>query len=129
MPKIAIILGLALLAPVAALAQAGAACVPDSPAPEHVNACAVQRFQTIDSEHNILYGDVMRALSAEERPLLRKEQSAWIRQRNSTCKARHAADEERADWPRRLHDCLSELTQARRQDLMHWLHHGAPAQR
>ncbi|MEW5678724.1 lysozyme inhibitor LprI family protein [Comamonas kerstersii] len=122
-------LGLAVLAPAAAWAQAGAACVPDSAAAEHVNACAVQRFQAIDSAHHILYGDVMRALSANERPLLRKEQSAWNRQRHATCKARHAADEAAVNWPQRLHDCLSELTQERRQDLMHWLHHGAPAQR
>lgn len=105
-------------------AQAGAACAPGAGDPASRNACAVQRFQQADSAQNILYGDVMRALSAHERPALRKDQSAWSRQRTSTCKARHASDEGRPDWPQRLHDCLTQLTEQRRQALMHWLHEG-----
>lgn len=112
----------------AALAQAGAACAPQSQQVEHRNACAVQRFQQADTAQNILYADVMRALSAHERPALRKDQSAWSRQRSSTCKQRHAADEHRVDWPQLLHDCLTEVTEQRRPALMHWLHAGqAPA--
>ena len=76
-------------------AQAGAACAPGASDTASRNACAVQRFQQADSAQNILYGDVMRALSAHERPALRKDQSAWSRQRTSTCKARHAGDEGR----------------------------------
>lgn len=105
-------------------AQAGAACAPGASDTASRNACAVQRFQQADSAQNILYGDVMRALSAHERPALRKDQSAWSRQRTSTCKARHASDEGRADWPQRLHDCLTQQTEARHATLRHWLHHG-----
>ena len=107
-----------------ALAQAGAACDPQSADTASTNACAVQRFQQADSAQNILYGDVMRALSTHERPALRKDQSAWSRQRTSSCKARHASDEGRADWPQRLHDCLTQQTEARHAALRHWLHHG-----
>lgn len=105
-------------------AQAGAACEPGTRDTASRNACAVQRFQQADSAQNILYGDVMRALSTHERPALRKDQSAWSRQRTSTCKARHAHDEGRADWPQRLHDCLTQQTEARHATLRHWLHHG-----
>lgn len=107
-----------------AWAQAGAACEPHSSATASRNACAVQSFQQTDTAHNILYSDVMRALSAHERPALRKDQNQWIRLRASSCKLRHAADEPQADWPQRLHECLTQATLQRRQVLLHWLHHG-----
>ena len=108
----------------AALAQAGAACDPQSTDVASINACAVQRFQQADTQQNILYADVMRALSAHERPALRKDQTVWNRSRTSQCKARHAADEGQAQWPQRYHDCLTQVTEQRRQALMHWLHEG-----
>lgn len=118
-------LGLAAWLPAtAARAQAGAACKPDSGHVDHVNACAIARFQQADTAQNILYADVMRALSAHERPALRKDQSAWSRQRTSSCKQRHAADESLAAWPQLLHDCLTEATDQRRPALLHWLHAG-----
>lgn len=105
-------------------AQAGGRCDPQSDDTASRNACAVQRFQATDTAHNILYADVMQALSAQERPALRKDQNAWSRQRMQHCKARHAVDESRTDWPQRLHDCLTQATEQRRQTLMHWLHEG-----
>ena len=112
----------------AAHAQAGAACDPQSTAVASLNACAVQRFQEVDTAQNILYADVMRALSAHERPALRQDQTDWSRSRTRDCKARHAEGESRADWPARYHQCLTATTEARRAALMHWLHHGeAPA--
>ena len=126
----AVALGLAALLPAtAALAQAGAACEPQSTQTEHRNACAVQRFQQADTAQNILYADVMRALSAHERPELRKDQTAWSRQRTLRCKQRHTGDESHPEWPRLLHDCLTEVTEARRQALLHWLHTGSAPSR
>lgn len=107
-----------------AWAQAGARCEPQSSDVASTNACAVQRFQHAETAQNILYTDVMRALSAHERPALRKDQSAWSRGRTSQCKTQHAADEGRADWPQRYHDCLTAATEQRRSALMHWLHAG-----
>lgn len=112
-----------LLGP-SAYAQAGAACDVQSDSLASTNACAVQRFQQADTAQNILYGDVMRALSAHERPDLRKDQNTWNRSRTSACKAQHAVDEARPDWPQRYHDCLTQTTQQRRQALLHWLHTG-----
>lgn len=118
------LLTVSALCSTAALAQAGAACDPQSTAVASLNACAVQHFQEVDTAQNILYADVMRVLSPHERPTLRQEQTAWSRQRTRSCKARHAADEDRADWPARYHRCLTAATEERRAALKHWLHHG-----
>lgn len=106
-------------------AQAGANCAPQGTQAQ-VNACAVQAFQQADTQQHILYGDVMKALAAHERAALRKEQNLWLRQRHQRCKQAQAAFESRADWPRRLHECLTAQIQERHHVLQHWLHHGAP---
>ena len=106
-----------------AWAQAGGACRPGGTVAE-VNACAVRDYQEADTALQILYGDVMRALSAHERPALRQDQQAWQRTRVTQCKQAQRAQEQRPEWPRLYHACLVAQTQARRQALMHWLHHG-----
>ncbi|WP_255576351.1 lysozyme inhibitor LprI family protein [Comamonas sp. Y33R10-2] len=106
-------------------AQAGSDCVPGGNV-QQTNACAIKDFQQADTDNQILYGDVMRALSAHERPALRKEQSDWSRSRNAQCKKSHAAQEAQADWPQRFHACLTQQIKARDSVLKQWLHHGAP---
>jgi uncharacterized protein YecT (DUF1311 family) len=101
-------------------AQAGAACNPGGTVPE-TNACAVQAFQAADTEIAILYGDVMRALSAHERPQLRQEHSAWLRERTTRCKQSTRSAESEPTGPRVYHECLTAETQARRKALMRWL--------
>ena len=108
-----------------AYAQAGAACVPGGTVAQ-TNACAVEAFQKADTDNTILYGDVMRILSAHERPLLRRDQNEWIRQRAATCKKAEAAHEAQSDWPRRYHECLSTEIAKRKKELMVWLHEGPP---
>ena len=114
-----------LLTSPALQAQAGADCVPGGTV-QQTNACAIKDFQQADTDNQILYGDVMRALSAHERPALRKEQSDWTRSRTTQCKKAQAAFEAQADWPRRFHECLSQQIKARDGVLKQWLHHGAP---
>ena len=110
-------------------AQAGAACDPAKQTTPSINACAIQQFQNIDTSQSILYADVMQALSAHERPALRKAQTQWMRQRASQCKSQHAHQESHPLWPRYYHDCLAKTTETRRAALLHWLHHGqAPEQ-
>jgi len=109
-----------MLASPGALAQAGAACR-NAGSLDETNACAVQAFQAVDTEVAILYGDVMRALSAHERPLLRQEQSAWQRDRAVRCKKDTRTSESEPDWPRLYHECLKSETEARRRGLMRWL--------
>ena len=98
-------------------AQAGAACQPGGTVAE-VNACAVQDFQAADTTIQILYEDVMRALSAHERPQLRQEHSAWVRERTMQCKRETQATETHPEGPRLYHQCLTRKTQERRKGLM-----------
>lgn len=122
------VFGMALsLATGPASAQAGAACVPGGTA-EQVNACALRDFQAADTEIGVLYSDVMRALSAHERPQLRREHQTWMQQRNAGCKQATRAVEQQADGPRRYHECLTEKTRERRRGLMRWLSMDTPAQ-
>ena len=115
-----------LMLPHAALAQAGAACRAGGTV-EQTNACAVQDFQAADTAISILYGDVMRALSAHERPQLRQEQTAWQRERITRCKTAQRAAEAAPEWPRLYHACLTAETEARRKGLMRWLSLDHPA--
>ena len=109
-----------LMLPHSAHAQAGAACRAGGTV-EQTNACAVQDFQAADTTISILYGDVMRALSAHERPQLRQEQTAWQRERTTRCKQAQRSNESQPQWPRLYHECLAADTQARRKGLMRWL--------
>ena len=123
----ALILLLALFLPCSpAFAQAGEACRPGGTVAQ-VNACAIQDFQTADTTIAVLYSDVMRALSAHERPQLRQEHSAWQRARTAQCKKATRAAEAQPDGPRLYHECLTRETQARRQGLMRWLSADTPA--
>ncbi|AVT07895.1 lysozyme inhibitor LprI family protein [Paracidovorax avenae] len=109
-----------LLCSAGAHAQAGAACDPKGTVAE-TNACAVQAWQQADTNIAILYGDVMRALSAHERPQLRQEQAAWQRERVTRCKQATRATEALPEGPRLYHECLAAETEARRRGLMRWL--------
>jgi len=109
-----------MLVGVDARAQAGAPCKPGGTLDE-TNACAVQAFQAADTQIAILYGDVMRALSAHERPQLRQEHTAWQRERTTRCKQVTRGAESQPQWPRLYHECLTTETEARRKGLMRWL--------
>ncbi|AVS64134.1 hypothetical protein C8241_12470 [Paracidovorax avenae] len=109
-----------LLCSAGAHAQAGADCDPKGTVAE-TNACAVQAWQQADTAIAIVYGDVMRALSAHERPQLRQEQAAWQRERVTRCKQATRATEALPEGPRLYHECLAAETEARRRGLMRWL--------
>lgn len=115
-----------LMGPSIALAQAGAACRPGGTVAE-TNACAVQDFQAADTTMAVLYADVMRALSAHERPQLRQEHTAWLRARTAQCKQATRATEQQPEGPRLYHECLTRETQERRKGLMRWLSMDSPA--
>ena len=120
------LIGMLALACAPAHAQAGAACRPGGSVTE-TNACAVQDFQAADATIAVLYGDVMRALAAHERPQLRQEHSAWQRARTLRCKQATRATEQQPDGPRTYHECLTHETQERRKGLMRWLSADSPA--
>ena len=114
-----------LLLPSISNAQAGGDCVVGGTV-QQTNACAIKDFQQADTDSQILYGDVMRSLSAHERPALRKEQNEWSRQRVTQCKQSTKAFEAQADWPSRYHACLLQQIKARDAVLKRWLHLGPP---
>ena len=114
-----------LLLPSTSNAQAGGDCVVGGTV-QQTNACAIKDFQQADTDSQILYGDVMRALSAHERPALRKEQNEWSRQRVTQCKQSTKAFEAQADWPSRYHGCLVQQIKVRDAVLKRWLHLGPP---
>ena len=109
----------------AAWAQAGGACRPGGTVDE-TNACAVRDYQEADTAIQIQYGDVMRALSAHERPGLRQDHANWQRARITRCKEAQRTNEALPEWPRLYHECLLAATRGRRSGLMYWLQHGAP---
>lgn len=109
-----------------AQAQAGAACRPGGGAQE-INACALRDFQAADTDIGVLYGDVMRALSAHERPQLRREHTNWINQRTRQCKQATRAAEQQPDGPRLYQECMTLKTRERRAGLMRWLGANTPA--
>ena len=106
-----------------AFAQAGASCVPGG-TPEQTGACAVQKFQEADTQLNIYYGDVMRILSAHERPSLRQDQNAWNRTRRDYCNRQTRADEGKPNWTQLYNECMVRVIQARRNALSQWMHTG-----
>ncbi len=108
----------------AVFAQAGADCVPDGNLAE-VNACAVKRFQEADTAINIYYGDVMTALSAHERPLLRQDQKNWQRKRREYCQRRSRSHDSKPEWVQLYHECMTRFTTSRRTALSQWLHTGS----
>lgn len=114
-----------LWAPQSGLGQAGAACVPGGTQAQ-VNACALRDFQAADTALGLAYGQAMQALPAAKRAGLRRQHSAWLRQRNAACHEETRAFEQQADGPRRYHACLTDKTQQRRQELIQRLHAEKP---
>lgn len=111
-----------LLTSAAALAQAGAACDPQSAAQDSRNACAVQTFQQADTALNIRYLKVMQQLPQGKRTGLRHDQNGWIKSRTARCKAATRSSETRPDGQQLYHACLTAATQERMQALERWLH-------
>ena len=122
--RVALPLGAALMAP-AVMAQAGAECVPGGTVAQ-TNACAVKDYQEADTALNIYYGDVMRILSAHERPGLRQDQSNWQRSSRQYCKRHNRGKEGKPEWIQLYHECMVKVTRSRRTALSQWLHTGNP---
>ena len=115
-----------VLAATSVWAQTGSAGCDTRPAAHQTAACSAQAFAAADDTIAVLYADVRRALSAHERPQLRKEHTAWLRERDLRCPAPSKAALA-TDRLARQHDCLTNETQARRQGLMRWLSMDSPA--
>lgn len=113
--------GIALfaLAPVLALAQAGADCKPDGNQ-QQLNACAVRDFQAADTRLNIRYSEVMAQLDADGRTRLRHEQREWLRRRDPACKSAARPNEGGSAWPLFFYGCMEKASTERTQALAGW---------
>ena len=107
-----------LAAPCLALAQAGTAsaaqpCTPD--------ACTLQDFENTRQAVETLYGDVLTALDAQERPALREEQNQWRRSARQHCNQQAPLREPASSAH---YACMNKQYLERRKALHHWLMHG-----
>lgn len=100
-------------------AQAGTTCQPQGSTEER-NACVIQHYQAADTSLSIRYGQIMDALPAQQRPALRKEQQAWLRQRATHCHRVTAEQQSQSDWPTLYHQCLMVQIQLRHTQLQQW---------
>lgn len=115
------LLAMLALTAASALAQPAAspqgACTPET--------CTLQDFEAARAVTETLYGDVLTALAAHERPALRSDQNQWRGQARQHCQ-RQAPLRGAATAPENSahHACMIEQYLLRRQALHHWLMNG-----
>jgi len=120
-----VLLALLALAPVLALAQAGADCKPDGNQ-QQLNACAVRDFQAADIQLNIRYAEVMDGLPTGRRTALRQQQRGWLKSRDARCKTEVRSSEGGSAWPLFFYACLEKATKARSAELDRWARGDTP---
>ena len=92
------------------------ACKPDGNQQE-MNECAQRDYRAADAALNIKYGEVMARLPVAGQATLRKEQRAWLRQRDLQCKAQTRSSEGGSIWPLEYFSCLRTSTEKRTKEL------------
>lgn len=116
-----LLIGLSLSGPAsfATGAPAGPTCNPQGNQQE-MNACAAQDFEAADTELNRTYREVMAGLSPSRQKALRKEQRAWLKQRDPRCKAAAHASEGGSIWPLEYLGCRAQATRQRTGEIAQW---------
>lgn len=115
------LLAMLALTAASALAQPAAspqgACMPET--------CTLQDFEAARAVTETLYGDVLTALAAHERPALRSDQNQWRRAARQHCnRLAPLRGEAGAPGNSRHHACMIQQHMERRQALRHWLMNG-----
>ena len=115
------LLAMLALTAASALAQPAAspqgACTPET--------CNLQDFEAARAVTETLYGDVLTALAAHERPALRSDQNQWRRAARQHCnRLAPLRGEAGAPGNNRHHACMIQQHMERRQALRHWLMNG-----
>ena len=86
-----------------------------------MNDCARRNFQGADAQLNIVYGQVMEGVSGDKRVALRKEQHAWLAQRDSSCKSEVRKSEGGSTWTIEFYSCLEASTKRRTDKVRGWI--------
>lgn len=79
-----------------------------------MNACAKRDYEISDKELNRVYGQLMRTLTPPKQKTLKKEQRAWLKERDPKCR-KEANDEAEGGsmWPMLFESCRETSTKAR----------------
>lgn len=80
---------------------------------QEMNACAVRDFKTADRSLNDKYKKIMLSLTPEKQQLLRRQQRAWLKQRDPKCKKEARLSEGGSIWPLEFFGCLDSITKQR----------------
>lgn len=94
-------------------------CNPDGNQLE-MNACALADFKRADAALNKQYKQAMARVSKKDQSRLRREQRAWLKQRDSGCKEEAKESEGGSIWPLEYFSCLASVTQKRTEELGVW---------
>jgi uncharacterized protein YecT (DUF1311 family) len=87
---------------------------------QEMNACAVRDYKAADVLLNATYKQVMSALPPAKLDDLRRDQRAWLKQRDPKCKADAKPSEGGSIWPLEYFGCLQTVTEARTKELERW---------
>ena len=93
-------------------------CKPDGNQQE-MDDCAQRDYRVADAALNIMYTRVMARLPVAAQVPLRKEQRAWLRQRDMQCKAQTRSSEGGPIWTLEYFSCLQASTEKRTKELTH----------
>ncbi|KAF0812665.1 hypothetical protein IGB42_02957 [Andreprevotia sp. IGB-42] len=105
--------------PMLARADDGIKCKADGNQ-QQMNACALDDYRKADKTLNDRYQALMGTLPAPRQQTLRKEQRAWVKQRDPQCKAATKANEGGSIWPLEYYGCLQAATAKRTRALEKW---------
>lgn len=117
MRRLALAVSLAVLSAAPLAAQGGrspsADRCQDARTQTELNTCAAREYRAADAELNRVWQRLMTAADAEQRPLLRTAQRAWVAFRDAHC-ASEAADFRGGSIEPMLRSlCLADVTRAR----------------
>lgn len=84
--------------------------------------CSGEMFTYYDNELNVTYKKVMSSLSSDKRIQLRKEQRAWLKNRDPECKlTANESAKGGSMWPMLYNGCRSSSTSKRTPEINKWL--------
>lgn len=87
---------------------------------QEMNACAVRDYKAADANLNAAYKQALATMSPRKQEELRKEQGAWVRNRESRCRAEAEASEGGSIWSLEFFGCLKTVTEQRTMHLNSW---------
>lgn len=120
MRYIALIIGLTITSIASAGGEEGRVRCNRSGSQPELNACAIRDYQRADKALNAEYKTRMAALPAQSQEALRKEQRAWLKERDQKCREEVEDSEGGSIWPLEFYGCLESATTERTKEISAW---------